>query len=90
MQVQPVHPVDLLSGCRIITLTGQDIMVKNRVGKADLILVRHPAQPVGRSFFDQLLRDIEDFTEPSGWFSIGTATFSAGATTRATHEVYAA
>ena len=34
--------------------------------------------------------DIEDFTEPSGWFSIGTATFSAGATTRATHEVYAA
>jgi hypothetical protein len=46
MEIKPVHPVYFLTSLLILTLSGENIMVKHSVGKTDLILIGHAGKPV--------------------------------------------
>ena len=49
--MQTVDPLFMLF---VLTFTGQDIVVQLRIGKSQLVFVRHAGETVGRSLFHQL------------------------------------
>lgn len=63
MQVNRMHPVNLLLYLFVFALAGQYIMIQCGVCESDLVLIGHSAESVRRCFLGQSLWNSKHFTD---------------------------